>query len=205
MPSRTRRLGRVRLAVSFTGLMVALTGCQGSAEEPDEAQTEVVTVEEQPEVEEPKSFFLPTSCTDVLPFADYQQLTTEPIALLRGPGSGSPDPVYAEGSPQEALGGITCLFGNAEETMTYTLSIAPVSEGNRADIIDGLLEQKYNVDQTTTGGLIYSILGDEYSTPATYNTLFPEAWYEVLVTPGGRIAYEQAERLASLMRDHTFQ
>jgi hypothetical protein len=202
---RTRRPGRVWLALSSAGLIVALTGCQSSGEEPAETETDVVAVEEQPEVEEPKSFALPSSCTDLLPFADYQQLTTEPVSLLRGPGSGSPDPVYAEGSPQEALGGITCLFGDAEETMTYTLSIAPVSEGNRAGIIDGLLAQKYNVDQTMTGGLIYSILGDEYSTPATYNTLFPEAWYEVLVTPGGRIAYEQAERLASLMRDHTFQ
>jgi hypothetical protein len=137
--------------------------------------------------------------------SDLDRLTAEPIQLLRGPGSGTDEPVYPDGSPQEELGGISCFFGDVEETMTYTLSIAPVTQENRAGVIDGLLEQKYRVDQTATGVLVYSIVGDEFSTPATYNTLHPDAWYEVLVSPGGFLSFEQAEQLGEAMRDHTYR
>ena len=196
--SRAQVIGAVTLAVLVAG------GCAA-----EEAVPEVVPVEEVEEVapppEPPKNFVLPSSCLDILPPDVYTELTTEPVSLLRGPGSGSPDPVYPDGSPQEELGGISCYFGDLEETMTYTLSIAPVTQANRAGVIDGLLEQKYRVDQTQEGVLIYSIQGDEISTPATYNTLHQDAWYEVLVIPGGRLSYEQAERLATAMRDHTFR
>lgn len=189
-------------AVAVVALV--LGGCSA-----EEAPVEVEAVDDTPEVvappEPPKNFSLPSSCLDIVSPAVYSELTAEPVRLLRGPGSGSPDPVYPDGSPQEELGGLSCYFGDPEETMTYTLSIAPVTQENRAGVIDGLLEQKFNVDQTPEGVLIYSILGDEISTPATYNTLHQDAWYEVLVIPGGRLSFEQAERLATSMRDHTFR
>jgi hypothetical protein len=201
------RLGsqsRARLGLPLLVLALMVSGCQADAEdEPDD----IPEAEEEapPQPEAPKEFFLPTTCIDILTPEVYLQLTEEPVVLLRGPGSGSPDPVYPDGSPQEELGGISCYFGDIEETMTYTLSIAPVTQENRAGVIDGLLEQKFNVDQTPSGALIYSIQGDEFSTPATYNTLHQDAWYEVLVSPGGRLSYEQAERLARNMREHTYR
>ena len=193
-----------------TALLAAILGLAGCAsgqdapvvapEEPETAPEEVIVAPEAP-----KNFSLPATCVDIVGSDVYQKLTSEPVLLLRGPGSDSPDPVYPDGSPQEDLGGISCYFGDIEETMTYTLSIAPVTRENRAGVIEGLLEQKFNPDQTDSGALIYSILGDEISTPATYNTLYQEAWYEVLVSPGGRLSFEQAEILARAMRDHTFR
>jgi hypothetical protein len=199
---------RLATAAHVLGAMTAATLILGGCA-PAEVAPEIDEIEDleeaTPAPEPPKNFFLPVSCLDMLPPDVYSELTTEPIGLLRGPGSGSPDPVYPDGSPQEELGGISCYFGDPEETMTYTLSIAPVTQQNRAGVIDGLLEQKFNVDQTPEGVLIYSILGDEISTPATYNTLHQDAWYEVLVIPGGRLSFEQAEALATSMRAHTFR
>ena len=201
------RLGsraRARWGLPFLALTLVLTGCAGDI---DDEGDDLAEAEEEapPPPEAPKEFFLPTTCIDILPPEVYLELTEEPVLLLRGPGSGSPDPVYPDGSPQEELGGLSCYFGDIDETMTYTLSIAPVTTDNRAGVIDGLLEQKFNVDQTPSGALIYSIQGDEFSTPATYNTLHQDSWYEVLVSPGGRLSYEQAQRLAQSMRDHTFR
>lgn len=195
---------RVRSSLALLIATLVLTGCAAEAEEePDEVPD--AQEEAPPPPEAPKEFFLPATCIDILTPEVYLQLTEEPVLLLRGPGSGSPDPVYPDGSPQEELGGLSCFFGDADETMSYTLSIAPVTPDNRAGVIDGLLEQKFNVDQTASGALIYSIQGDEFSTPATYNTLHQEAWYEVLVSPGGALSYEQAEKLARAMREHTYR
>lgn len=195
---------RARIGLPLLAFSLLLGGCVGSAE--DEL-VEVPDIQEEapPEPEAPKEFFLPATCVDILTPEVYGDLTQEPVVLLRGPGSGSPDPVYPDGSPQEELGGISCYFGDVDEAMTYTLSIAPVTPDNRAGVIDGLLEQKFNVDQTPSGALIYSIQGDQASTPATYNILHQEAWYEVLVSPGGRLSYEQAQKLAQSMREHTFR
>jgi hypothetical protein len=195
---------RVRSSLALLIATLVLTGCAAEAEEePDEVPD--AQEEAPPPPEAPKEFFLPATCIDILTPEVYLQLTEEPVLLLRGPGSGSPDPVYPDGSPQEELGGLSCFFGDADETMSYTLSIAPVTPDNRAGVIEGLLEQKFNVDQTASGALIYSIQGDEFSTPATYNTLHQEAWYEVLVSPGGALSYEQAEKLARAMREHTYR
>ena len=197
----------VRSGAPLFVLLMVLTGC-GAGEAAPEAvvdETEDTPGVEVATPEVAKEFYLPNTCLDLLPVDVYRELTREPVLLLRGPGSDSPDPVYPDGSPQEELGGISCYFGDIEETMTYTLSIAPVTPDNRAGVIDGLLEQKYLVSQTATGALIYSILGDEISTPATYNTLYQDAWYEVLVIPGGRLSFEQAEALGEAMREHTFR
>jgi hypothetical protein len=201
------RLGsqsRARFSLPILVAALVLTGCSTDAEdEPDEVPD--AQEEAPPPPEAPREFFLPATCVDILAPEVYLELTEEPVLLLRGPGSGSADPVYPDGSPQEELGGLSCYFGDIEETMTYTLSIAPVTSDNRAGVIDGLLEQKFNVDQTPSGALIYSIQGDEFSTPATYNTLHQDAWYEVLVSPGGALSYEQAEKLARAMREHTYR
>jgi len=200
------RVRRPLWAVGLVAMAMVVTGCGQSVDENvDEvvADDTVEPVTAPPEA--PKQFFLPTNCQDILSFDVYERLTAEPIQLLRGPGSGTDEPVYPDGSPQEELGGISCFFGDVEETMTYTLSIAPVTQENRASVIDGLLEQRYRVDQTAGGVLVYSIVGDEFSTPATYNTLHPDAWYEVLVSPGGFLSFEQAEQLGEAMRDHTYR
>ena len=186
--------------------LTLLAGCQsapGEGELVDADESSDETDQAEAEVEE-LEFLLPTLCQDILPTASIDQLTSGDKALLRGPGSGSVDTVYPEGpSPQEERGGLSCLFGNVEETQTYTLSIAPMTQLSRAEVIDGLIAQQLNPGQTADGVLTYWIQGDEGTVPAIYNAVYPDAWYEVLIFPGGRLAYEEASALVSQMRSHT--
>lgn len=194
--------------VSALLLAAVLAGCQAGPTAGDEPAPETVVDDaNQGEVEpEIREFSLPTLCQDILPDAVIDELTSGEISLLRGPGSGSTDSVYPEGpSPQEERGGLSCLFGNPDETATFTLSIAPMTQLSRAEVIDGLLAQQLNPGQTADGVLTYWIQGDEATVPAIYNAVYPDAWYEVLIFPGGRLAYEEASSLVTQMRDHTMQ
>jgi len=195
-------------AATLAGALVllSLVACQSGMAEQDVAESEEVAEEldDTPAEPEERVFVLPTLCQDILPGDALGSLTTGELDLLRGPGSGSTDTVYPEGpSPQEERGGISCLFGNADETETYTLSIAPMTQTSRAEVIDGLLAQQLNPGQTSDGVLTYWIQGDQATVPAIYNALYPDAWYEVLIFPGGRLAYEQSASLVSQMRGHT--
>ncbi len=197
---------RARRVLSLVSLgIVLLAGCTMGSE--SDAVVEEDTTEEvdsAPEAPVELVFTLPTSCRDIVPQDAFDSLTSGDIGLLRGPGSGSVEGVYLEGqSPQEERGGISCLFGNADETITYTISVAPMTQATRAEVIDGLLAQKLNPGQTLDGGLTYWIQGDQETVPAIYNALYDDAWYEVLIFPGGRLAYEECESLVTMMRSHT--
>ena len=189
-------------------LTALLAGCQAGGAGTDEPAPETIVDDADQGEAEPdiREFSLPTLCQDILPDAAIDQLTSGEISLLRGPGSGSVESVYPEGpSPQEERGGLSCLFGNPDETATFTLSIAPMTQLSRAEVIDGLLAQQLNPGQTADGVLTYWIQGDQSTVPAIYNAVYPDAWYEVLIFPGGRIAYEEASSLVTQMRDHTMQ
>jgi hypothetical protein len=197
---------RARRVLSLVSLgIVLLAGCTMGAE--TDSLVEEDTTEEvdtAPEAPVELVFTLPTSCRDIVPQEALDKLTSGEVGLLRGPGSGSVEGVYLEGqSPQEERGGISCLFGNADETITYTISVAPMTQATRAEVIDGLLAQKLNPGQTLDGGLTYWIQGDQETVPAIYNALYDDAWYEVLIFPGGRLAYEECEALVTMMRSHT--
>ena len=189
-------------------LSALLVGCQAESVVDEQPAPETAVDEgDQSDADELiREFSLPTICQDILPDAAIEELTSGGITLLRGPGSGSTDSVYPEGpSPQEERGGLSCLFGNADETATYTLSIAPITQLSRSEVIDGLLAQQLNPGQTADGVLTYWIQGDQATVPAIYNAVYTDAWYEALVFPGGRVAYEEASSLVSEMREHTMQ
>ena len=197
---------RARRVLSLVSLgIVLLAGCtMGSDSDAVVEENAAEEVDTTPEAPVELVFSLPSSCRDIVPQEALDKLTSGEIGLLRGPGSGSVEGVYLEGqSPQEERGGISCLFGNADETITYTISVAPMTQATRAEVIDGLLAQKLNPGQTLDGGLTYWIQGDQETVPAIYNALYDDAWYEVLIFPGGRLAYEECEALVTMMRSHT--
>jgi hypothetical protein len=197
---------RARRTLSLVAIAsVTLAGCAMGGQNDQAVEEDVVEEVDTAPVElEELVFSLPSSCLNILPSEALDKLTSGEVDLLRGPGSGSADSVYPEGmSPQEERGGISCLFGNLDETITYTVSVAPMTQATRAEVIDGLLAQQLNPGQTLDGALTYWIQGDEATVPAIYNALYDDAWYEVLIFPGGRLAYEESETLVSMMRSHT--
>lgn len=190
------------------GALLVLAGCAPAQEltlEQTPVEEEITAVDAPPA---PLLFTAPRDCSTLLLPEQIDQLGTEGIELLRGPGSPGNEPVYVDGqSPEEAVGGISCLFGlplEEESSVSIVLSVAPVAPAERGDIIADLLAQNLNVGQTTDGkGLTYWIWGDETVVSALHNELYEDSWYSALVQPGGRPSYDQAVTLVASMRQAT--
>jgi hypothetical protein len=164
------------------------------------------------------TFIQPTDCTQLLPASSVAELADEGAVLLRGLGSGNPEPIFAEGqTPEELVGGISCLYGppsqddseaesndsEAESNVSIIVSVAPVDEAVRPQIISDLISQKLNIGQTNDGAATYWIWGDDANVPALHNTLYQDSWYSALIAPGGRSGYEKGAALVVAMRSNT--
>ena len=157
------------------------------------------------------TFIQPTDCTQLLPATSVAELTDEGMVLLRGLGSGNPEPIFVEGqTPEELVGGISCLYGppsgddpEAESSASIIVSVAPVDEAVRPQIINDLVSQKLNIGQTNDGAATYWIWGDDANVPALHNTLYQDSWYSALIQPGGRSGYEKGAALVVAMRSNT--
>ncbi|KRO38306.1 MAG: hypothetical protein ABR66_04045 [Microbacteriaceae bacterium BACL25 MAG-120322-bin65] len=154
----------------------------------------------------------------MLPASSVAELADEGAVLLRGLGSGNPEPIFAEGqTPEELVGGISCLYGppsqddseaesndsEAESNVSIIVSVAPVDEAVRPQIISDLISQKLNIGQTNDGAATYWIWGDDANVPALHNTLYQDSWYSALIAPGGRSGYEKGAALVVAMRSNT--
>lgn len=188
-------------------LVLALSACSaGGAEAPlndvDAPEDTVAPTDEVLVL----TFRTPADCTDILPASALQDLASEGIELVRGPGSPSSESVYVEGqTPEELLGGLSCFFSAPDEDAggaQILLSIAGVSSDSRPGVINGLVGQGLNTVQTNDGALTYWKWGDEVGA-AEHNALYDDSWYSAIVQPGGRAAYDQGLALVSSMRSHT--
>ncbi len=201
-------------------VLVTLSACSPTQElilEPELAIPEETAVE----TEIPTAavtFIQPTDCTQLLPASSVAELADEGAVLLRGLGSGNPEPIFAEGqTPEELVGGISCLYGppsqddseaesndsEAESNVSIIVSVAPVDEAVRPQIISDLISQKLNIGQTNDGAATYWIWGDDANVPALHNTLYQDSWYSALIAPGGRSGYEKGAALVVAMRSNT--
>ena len=201
-------------------VLLTLSACSPTQElilEPELAIPEETAVE----TEIPTAavtFIQPTDCTQLLPASSVAELADEGAVLLRGLGSGNPEPIFAEGqTPEELVGGISCLYGppsqddseaesndsEAESNVSIIVSVAPVDEAVRPQIISDLISQKLNIGQTNDGAATYWIWGDDANVPALHNTLYQDSWYSALIEPGGRSGYEKGAALVVAMRSNT--
>ena len=201
-------------------VLLTLSACSPTQElilEPELAIPEETAVE----TEIPTAavtFIQPTDCTQLLPASSVAELADEGTVLLRGLGSGNPEPIFAEGqTPEELVGGISCLYGppsqddseaesndsEAEINVSIIVSVAPVDEAVRPQIISDLISQKLNIGQTNDGAATYWIWGDDANVPALHNTLYQDSWYSALIAPGGRSGYEKGAALVVAMRSNT--
>lgn len=200
-----RQAYRGALLIGLVSLTVA--GC--SVFDAEDTSEEAEVSEETPAApEEPTvlTFIRPSDCTDLLPDQALGELEASGIELVRGPGSPSSDPIYIEGqTPEELVGGLSCFFsvpGEEDSGVQILLSVAAVSTESRPGIINELIGQELNVGQTNQGALTYWKWGDEVGA-AEHNELHTDAWYSVIVQPGGRPAYDQGVALVASMRSHT--
>ncbi|HWM34452.1 MAG TPA: hypothetical protein VNR36_09480 [Pseudolysinimonas sp.] len=176
---------------------IALAGCSGA---PEAEPTGIETSTPAPEPTETGgpvvlSFRLPADCTGLLPASRRQSFESQGIELLGGPGGKYPD-YYADPTPEERAGGISCVWGDEDDVQsTLTVSAAPLSIDTRGPIIDELIAQGLN-EAVVDDGISYAQIGDENSAPAVLNIIRDDSWISVIQATGGEKYFDLAVELA---------
>ena len=178
--------------------VLALAACSGGPA-PAPAETEAgEPTASAPATEAPstRTFSMPTDCTQLLPADTQADFTAQNLELLGGPG-GKYEHYYADPTPEEQAGGISCIWGDDDVTAsTVTISVAPLSDATRGPIVDSLLAQGLN-EAVIDDGISYAQIGDETSAPAILNIIRDDSWISVIEALGGEGFFDEAVDLAS--------
>jgi hypothetical protein len=143
-----------------------------------------------------RTFALPADCTTLLPAARQQTFADQGMTLLGGPGGTYPD-YYADPTPEEQAGGISCIWGDEDTPSTIvTVSVAPLTASTRGQVVDDLLAQGLN-EAVLDDGVSYAQLGDETSAPAVLNVIRDDSWISVIEALGGEAFFNEAVELAT--------
>ncbi|WP_240034676.1 hypothetical protein [Glaciihabitans arcticus] len=185
-------------ALALTALLL-LTGCAGS-----EPQAGPPVTEESPAAsatpeptEDPAVFTKPTECDAILPPERLADFDAQGLALLGGPGGKYGTEYLADPTPEENLGGITCIWGFADSDFaSVTISVAPVTAADRSGIVSSLTDQGLN-EESEGEATTFAVQGDADSQPAVVNVLRFDSWISVIETVGGEEFYAEAVLLAS--------
>jgi hypothetical protein len=184
--------------VGAVALALALTACGGAPQAAPTDQTSD-TPTPTPTATESQStgvFAMPDDCTGLLPDSQQQKFADQKLTLLGGPGGTYPQ-YYADPTPEEQAGGISCVWGNeAVPGSTVTVSVAPLSTATRSTVIDGLVAQGLN-EAVVDDGVSYAQIGDETSAPAVLNILRNDSWISVIEAVGGEAFFDEAVELAN--------
>lgn len=140
-------------------------------------------------------FTLPTECAQLLPASRLQEFRDHGLELLGGPG-GKYQPYYADPTPEEQQGGISCIWGDDDvPESTVTVSVAPLDAATRGAVVDNLIAQGLN-EAALDDAISYAQLGDENSAPAVLNIIRDDSWISVIEALGGEAFFDEAVELA---------
>jgi hypothetical protein len=143
-------------------------------------------------------FTMPADCNSMLPQSRVDSFAAQNIILLGGPGGKYPN-YYTNKTPEEQAGGISCVWGNSDETVTEStieISVAPLSSSTSPGVVQSLLDQGLNEAQID-GGISYAQIGDETSAPAVLNVIRDDSWISVLEALGGEAFFDEATQIAA--------
>jgi hypothetical protein len=140
-------------------------------------------------------FTMPTDCAAILPAGRQAAFAAEGRELLGGPGGRYEGDYFLEPTPEENVGGISCVWGDESDPQsTIIISVAPVNVGNRASIVGDLIAQGLN-EVLLDDALTYGQIGDEASAPAILNVLRDDSWISVIDALGGDTRFDRATEL----------
>ena len=137
-------------------------------------------------------FRMPTACAEVLPAARVAHLESLGMELLAGPDGKYGDTYFADPTPEQLAGGITCLWGeeNVPEN-SVIVSVAPLDATTRGATIQALVEQGLN-ERVDGEDFVYERTGDDVAAPAIVNVIADDSWVSVIEGSGGQDHYEEA-------------
>ncbi len=139
---------------------------------------------------------MPADCLGILPPSRQDAFASQGLELLGGPG-GKFEQYYGDPTPEERVGGISCIWGDeAVPESLITISVAPLTTATRGTVVDDLIAQGLN-EATLDDGISYAQLGDENSAPAILNVIRDESWVSVIESLGGEAFFDEAVELAS--------
>lgn len=187
-------------------LALLLSGCAPESAPPiapTPSHTPTPVVPAEPTITE--AFTMPTTCSAILSDDSLRSFGARGLVLLGGPEGLYGDDYLLEPSPEQEVGGITCIWGDPEtEISTVTISVAPLSTAVRADVVSSLtVEQGLNETRGETADY-YWLLGDDEHAPAMLNVLTADSWISVIQTVGGDANYTEAENLAIEVHDRVY-
>lgn len=197
------------LGASMAGVLL-LSGCSllGGDANPTANPTTTPSATASAPVEE--TFTEPADCTTILPKSQVDSYAAEKIVLLAGPGGIYGDELIPDPTPETLAGGISCYFGydstDPEGVDIYSvISVVPVNETNRADIVQSLLDQGLNEGENAAGESTYAIMGDSGANiPAILNVVNDTSWISVISVFGGETFFEENVAIAGLVHDQVY-
>lgn len=200
---------RLLIGTAALVLIGTLTACapeaEPVAEEPTPTPTPTVEETTAPEPEN-LVFSMPVDCTTILPQSRLDAFAAQSLQLLGGPGSVYGDDYFFEPTPEQSVGGISCVFAqDGVDQSSILISVAPVSTANRGTIIADLTAQGLNEATTPEGALTYSQQGDEGLAPAIYNVVTQSSWISVISGLGGPAFFDEAVTLADEVTAEVYQ
>ena len=207
---RTLLRHRVLSGAAALVLMAGLSACAGEEEpidEPEVVPTETSEPEPEPTTEpEPEAFALPSDCSEIFPQERLDNLEGQNLVLRGGPGSTEGNDVFADPTPEQRVGGISCIWANPDgETADLLISVAPLTPSTRAGVVDDLTAQGLNESALDDGTITYGLLGDEQSAPAIYNEVRADSWISVISAFGGQVFYDEAVIFVEEIRGEVYQ
>ena len=197
---------RVVLTAGMAAVAIALlSGCaagEPSTPDPSRQPTDSSPEPEPTETTIDEPFTMPTECAGILPPERISSFESQGLILLGGPGGLYGEDYLLDPTPEEAAGGITCIWGDElVPESTVTVSVAPLSAQTRSGIVDELISQGLN-ETELEDAISYSRLGDEVSSPAIVNVLRTNSWISVIEALGGEAFLEEALTISDEVAAH---
>jgi len=184
-----------RALVLVAALALVLSGCATEQLPPPAPEQTEVAPSVEPTVA-PLVFTLPQDCESILPETRLEKFAELGLVLLGGPGGKYGTDYLADQTPEEQLGGITCIWGfDSSDLSSVTVSVAPLSADTRAQALDGFATQGLE-EVLTESTASYNQTGDPEEMPAVTNVLREESWISVIKTVGGDAEFDEAVAIA---------
>ena len=197
----------MRAGYSLIAAALLLTGCapEASTADPSTTPTGAAATPTQ-SAAPPETFTMPSLCAQIVPEERVNAWLNDDVILLGGPDGKYGDDYLADPSPEQQLGGITCIWGPSDsENSSVTISVAPLSAATRDDVVMDLAVTQGLNEETFDGATIYWQQGDTELEPAILNVLRADSWISVIETVGGPDSYDEAEDLADEVYSLVYQ
>lgn len=190
-------------------LVIALSACAAEEEpvaEPETPEPVPTIVESEAPEPTPLAFVMPTDCTTILPQERLDSFAEQNLELLGGPGSVYGDDYFFDPTPEQFIGGISCVYAeDGTDLSSLLVSVAPISASTRAGVVNDLAAQGLNEATTDDGAVTYSQFGDEAAAPAIYNIIRNDSWISVISAFGGQVFYDEAVLIATEVAGEVYQ